>query len=149
MSCLCVEAGLTEYGIALEDSLKNRLGAQSTSFVDQMLTLHLLISGQGHRLTFIHSLLRDHCAFRYALAFLKSPEFKYSSGFKDKEYCFRMRTLQFLAKSGDERALEPLLERIGPYVDFPLVYSLCFADPRVLLAYARALPVDKGLDKYD
>jgi hypothetical protein len=142
------EAGPGEKGIAVENSIQKRLGTQATAFIEQMLRLHVLIRASG-TLSFIHHLLRDHFGFRYALSFLQSPEFKYSSGFKDQGYHFRMRTLQYLAESGDQRALEPLLEQIGPYVDFPLVYSLEFADPRVLLAYSRSLLIDKGLDRYD
>jgi hypothetical protein len=158
-------AGWTEEGIDVATSISKRLGAQASSFKEQMHRLHLLmrthetVKEQMHRLhllmetheplRFIHLLLRDHFGFRYAMAFLKSPEFQHSSGFLDEEYRFRKRTLQFLAESGDERALEPLLEEAGPYLDFPLCYSLRFADPRVLLAFARSLLVDEGDPKND
>jgi hypothetical protein len=144
-----LDGGHPEYGIGVSNSIQNRLGAQASSFVEQMRRLHLLISIPV-TLRFIHLLLRDHFGFRYALAFLKSPDFKYSSRFVDEEYMFRKRILQFLAESGDERALEPLLEQqVGAYLDFPLCYSLRFADARVLLAHARTLLVDKGDPKYD
>jgi hypothetical protein len=144
-----VDGGHSERGIQLEEAIRNRLGGRATAFVEQMLRLNLLIRKDAQGLIFIHRLLRDHFGLRFALLFHDRPEFKESSGFKDYEYHFRARTLQVLAESGDESALEPLLQHVQPYVDFPLVYSLHFGDARVLLAYARSLSIDKGDARYD
>jgi HEAT repeats len=138
-----VLAGHTEYAIDLETAIKARVGERIAIFVEEVTRLHLLIRGPEQRLTFIHALLHDHFGFRYALAFLTSNEFGTS------KYDLRNRTLEFLAKSDDPRALEPLIEQLEPYICFPLVYSLRVGDPRVLLAYARSLEVDDGDAKYD
>jgi len=137
-------AGHTEYAIDLETAIKTHVGERIAIFVEEVTRLHLLISGPEQRLTFIHALLHDHFGFRYASKFLTSAEFGTS-----KDYNLRYRTLEFLAKSNDPRALEPLIEQLEPYIRFPLVYSLRVGDPRVLLAYARSLEVHDGDDRYD
>jgi hypothetical protein len=117
----------------------------SAEFLEQTIRLHLLLKDAADRITFIHGLLRNYFGFRYALSFLKSAEFRSvrPNSYRD-ENLIRMRTLQFLATSEDDRAWEALLEQVEPYVDFPLVYHFRIADPRLLLAYARSLLVDLG-----
>lgn len=137
-----INAGHPEKGIQLEEAIRNRLAERATAFIEQMLRLNLLIRKDAQGLIFIHLLLRDHFGLRFALPFHDSPEFKES-------WDFAYRTLQVLAESGDERALEPLLQHVQPYIGFPLVYSLRVADPRVLLGYARSLSIDQGDAKYD
>jgi hypothetical protein len=143
-----VDSGHSERGIPLEEAIMRRLAGRAVAFAEQMIRLNLVIRKDAQGLIFIHSLLRNHFALRSALLFHDShPEFKESD--RLKSWDLRCRTLQFLAESGDERAVEPLLQYLQPYIDFPLVYSLHIADPQVLLAYARSLSIDTGDPKYD